>query len=95
LTPEVNNISKKILARIDAALKELKTHEGRQLCRQSFLEPAQIQFHADLLMQQGDMAVFKGERREAEDRFVHVLEINPGNKEAKAKLQQLTTQLPI
>ncbi len=89
LSPELLDLSKEILERIDLAYKELSTHNGRQLCRQASLEPAQIAFHVDLLMQQGDMAIFKGDRREAVDRFTHVLEIAPGNRDAKHKLQTI------
>ncbi len=95
LPPDLIALSKEILDRIDLAYKELSTHNGRQLCRQASLESAQIVFHVDLLMQQGDMAIFKGERREAIDRFTHVLEINPGNKEAKLKLQTMQTAPPV
>lgn len=89
LSDKLNKVSEAILKHIEEAYKELSTHDGRQRVRRESIESNQIQFHADLLMQQGDMAVFKNDRREAEDRFSHVLEITPGNRDAQQKLQQI------
>jgi Tfp pilus assembly protein PilZ len=86
---DVRTMSATILKRAEEAMAALRTHEQRRKYRESFLEPSQIHFSADLLLQQGDMSLYRGDLKDAEHRFTHALELEPANKEIRAKLEEV------
>jgi len=92
LPPKLKEKADAIMARLEEARRRLSAHSDRQRYRHDIIEDHQLHFTADLLGQQGDMAVFRADYKEAIDRFIHVLEIDPKNLDARRKLDTLRTQ---
>ena len=85
---DIRLLSEDLVNRLDEARAHLATRRQRQAYRSRFQKPEQIEFAADLLLRQGNAAVFRGAHREAAERYAHALELSPNLEEAQEKLKE-------
>ena len=60
--------------------KRLSTHQGRLESRKTFVEQGQLTMASDLLLAQGEMALYKGDAPLARACYVRVVELDPGGR---------------
>ena len=92
---ELRRQSEDILERVAQAHQTLRNAGPRRTYRRRRAEPGQIEFSAKHLLDQGNMALFKGDLRAALDDFTRVLELVPEQAQAKAKLEDILDRLAI
>jgi hypothetical protein len=95
LPPEAGRKCKEILTHIDEARDRLSAKEERQRYRRTLIQDEQLRFAANLLAQQGDMAMFRRDFACAQSRYAHAAEIWPGLSGIAGKLRSARMGIPL
>jgi hypothetical protein len=88
-TPEdLRQMAATILERAEAGYSALIDADARRRYRQEALDPKQTELAAELLIEQGEMAMARLDFKSAYDRYSHALEMRPNSLAIKSRLKE-------
>lgn len=88
-TPEdLRQMAETILERAEAGYNAVVDADARRRYREEALDPKQTELAAELLTEQGEMAMARNDFKAAYDRYSHALEMRPSSLAIKSKLKE-------
>lgn len=85
---DIQAMSQKILSHLREIKKQLEGKEKRQMYRSGVHDKSKLFFSAQLLADQGDMAIYRRDFPEAIERYTQALELNPQLEDVAEKLKK-------
>jgi hypothetical protein len=90
---EAHKMHEQIVEYLEQAYKVLVKQKTRREYRIKVVSPSQVEFMSQLLIQQGDMAIFRRDLPEATERYKHSLELAPERKDIERKVLMLQSAI--